>query len=229
MALAAQLINGFKYRITEGPHADEVVTVVNNKAFPDGHPHQRKVTVLNPVTGTEFYMLPRQLDSTPVIDEVLPAAPVYVQPMPMTVTAEETVTTAPLVDANDNEAVGRYIANPITDPMDPRLDHLRPSRAKVKRYINRQMANGMSDVEFLLTFTTDIYRERNQDRPANVMLKGDTQSGKTFLVEVLAVKWAEARGLPKPLPIFTLVRLVRRDGLRPVRSDHQLHRPGHGP
>ena len=35
-----------------------------------------------------------------------------------------------------------------------------PSRAKVKRYINRQMANGMSDVEFLLTFTTDIYRER---------------------------------------------------------------------
>ena len=134
------------------------------------------------------------------MDEVVPAAPVYVAPVP----AEETVTTAPLVDVNDNAAVGRYISNPITDPMDPRLDHLRPSRAKVKRYINRQMANGMTDVEFLLTFTTDVYRERNQDRPANVMLKGDTQSGKTFLVEVLAVKWAEMRGLPKPLPIFTL-------------------------
>jgi MoxR-like ATPase len=62
----------------------------------------------------------------------------------------------------------------------------------------------MSDVEFLLNFTTDAYRAKNEGRPANIMLKGDTQGGKTFLVEVLAVKWAEAMGLPKPMPIFTL-------------------------
>jgi MoxR-like ATPase len=36
------------------------------------------------------------------------------------------------------------------------------------------------------------------------MLKGDTQAGKTFLVEVLAVAWADQMGLPKPMPIFTL-------------------------
>jgi len=36
------------------------------------------------------------------------------------------------------------------------------------------------------------------------MLKGDTQGGKTFLVEVLAVEWAKRLGLPKPMPIFTL-------------------------
>jgi hypothetical protein len=66
------------------------------------------------------------------------------------------------------------------------------------------MPNGMTDVEFLLTFTNDDYRAKNELRPANVMLKGDTQSGKTFLVEVLAVAWAEKMGLPKPMPIFTL-------------------------
>ena len=35
-----------------------------------------------------------------------------------------------------------HAIDPITDPMDPRLDHLRPSKAKVKLYINRIMANG---------------------------------------------------------------------------------------
>ena len=97
-----------------------------------------------------------------------------------------------------------HAINPITDPMDPRLDHLRPVRAKVRRYLNRVMANGMTDIEFLLTFTNDDYRAKNEGRPANIMLKGDTQSGKTFLVEVLAVAWADAMGLPKPMPIFTL-------------------------
>jgi MoxR-like ATPase len=97
-----------------------------------------------------------------------------------------------------------FAVTPITDPMDIRLDHLRPSKAKVKQYLSRTMDNGMSDVDFLLTFTSDAYRAKNEGRPANVMLKGDTQSGKTFLVEVLAVAWAEKMGLPKPMPIFTL-------------------------
>ena len=66
------------------------------------------------------------------------------------------------------------------------------------------MSNGMTDVDFLLTFTNDVYRAKNEGRPANVMLKGDTQSGKTFLVEVLAIAWADMLGLPKPMPVFTL-------------------------
>ena len=98
---------------------------------------------------------------------------------------------------------GRVI-DPITDPMDPRLDHLRPSRAKVKRYIHRMMSNGMTDVEFLLLFASDDYRIANEGRPASIALKGDTQSGKTFLVEVLAVAWADSLGLPQPMPIFTI-------------------------
>jgi hypothetical protein len=93
---------------------------------------------------------------------------------------------------------------PITDPMDPRLDPYRPSKNKVKRYISREMPNGQSDIDFLLTFTNDEYRAENEGRPANLMFKGDTQSGKTMMVEVLAVLWAEKMGLPKPMPIFTL-------------------------
>jgi hypothetical protein len=43
----------------------------------------------------------------------------------------------------------------------------------------------------------------NEGRPANIMLKGMTQSGKTMMVEVLAVLWAEKMATP-PMPIFTL-------------------------
>jgi hypothetical protein len=196
MALAAALIPGYKYRITGGLLEDEVVTIVTNKPFPDGDPEgrQRKVTVSGP-DGETLYILPRLLEG-PIAEEVLPPAPVFTVPDPALVgevTAElrAAVTTTTTV-------------NPITDVMDPRLDHLRPSRAKVRRYLKRVMANGMSDVDFLLTFTTDPYRAKNEGRPANVMLKGDTQAGKTFLVEVLAVAWADALGLPKPMPIFTL-------------------------
>ena len=88
--------------------------------------------------------------------------------------------------------------------MDPRLDHLRPNTQKVAQYVNRTMPNGMTDVQFFLQFTGEAHRRENQGRPANIMLKGDTQGGKTFLVEVLAVAWAKMLGYPKPMPIFTL-------------------------
>ena len=222
MALAAQLLPGYQYRIIEGPFSDEVVTIVDAKPFPDTHPERRKVTVLNP-QGKEFYILPRQLTNTPEAQVNLAPAPVFnVTPGPSHTPAQtfQVGTPGPKtgpVDTSDYEATVAPMTQQqvvkltmshqlvaITDPMDPRLDHLRPSRAKVKQYINRTMPNGMSDVEYLLTYTNDDYRSRNQGRPANIMLKGDTQSGKTFLVEVLAVKWAEMLGLPKPMPIFTL-------------------------
>ena len=196
MALAASLIPGFKYTILKGVLEDEVVTIINNVPFLDGDAEgrQRKITVAGP-DGKEFYILPRLLSDRPVgvVDEDSQQAPVFV-PVPSAV---------PTMETPMQQAVALVLA-PITDPMDPRLDHLRPSKAKIKQYINRVMSNGMSDVEFLLNFTTDAYRAKNEGRPANVMLKGDTQGGKTFLVEVLAVKWAEAMGLPKPMPIFTL-------------------------
>lgn len=205
MALAASLLPGFQYEITGGPLEGEVVTIVDNVPFKDGDDQgrQRKITCLDP-EGREFYILPRLLGDSPVgLATAAPVAPVVVANPAL---AAEVNLVNPIVATTPAEiaAVLTGSAVPLNDPMDPRLDHLRPSKSKVKRYLSREMANGVSDIDFLLTFTNDDYRAENDGRPANIMLKGDTQSGKTMLVEVLAVKWAEAMGLPKPMPIFTL-------------------------
>lgn len=211
MALAASLLPGFQYEITGGPLEGEIVTIVDNTPFPDGDPggRQRKITALDPMGG-EFYILPRLLSNSPVsmqgaapaaVAPVIPANPALAAQVNL---ANPMVATTPAEIASVLAGTPGIVQTPITDPMDSRLDHLRPSRSKVKRYLSREMSNGQTDIDFLLTFTNDDYRAENDGRPANVMLKGDTQSGKTILVEVLAVKWAEAMGLPKPMPIFTL-------------------------
>jgi len=206
MALAASLLPGFKYEITAGALEGEVVTIVDNTPFPDGDPQgrQRKITVLDPM-GNEYHILPRLLGDRPVAIEQAPLTfeqAVVTPPVmeaPVAFTPEE-IQAATLV----GPGTGVLQQAPITDPMDPRLDHLRPSKVKVKQYISREMANGMTDIDMLLTFTNDEYRGENDGRPANIMLKGDTQSGKTMMVEVLAIKWAEKMGLPKPMPVFTI-------------------------
>jgi hypothetical protein len=211
MALAASLLPGFQYEITGGPLEGEVITIVDNTPFPDGDEQgrQRKITALDP-EGREFYILPRLLGNSPVS-----MAPIAVTGPVVTANpalAAEVNLSNPIVATTQAEIqaaitglpVQSIVQTPITDPMDPRLDHLRPSRSKVKRYLSREMSNGQTDIDFLLTFTNDDYRAENDGRPANIMLKGDTQSGKTILVEVLAVKWAEKMGLPKPMPVFTL-------------------------
>ena len=151
MALAASLIPGFKYRVLKGPFADEIVTIVDNTPFPDGdrEGRQRKITILTPM-GDEDYILPRLLSDRPE-DVAVADAPVYNTP----------AVTPPVLDmltpvGGDSAAVAQSLRlSPITDPMDPRLDHLRPSRAKVKHYINRIMANGNTDIDMLLHFTSD--------------------------------------------------------------------------
>lgn len=205
MALAAQLIPGFKYKVLKGMYAEEVVTIIDNTPFPDGDSQnrQRKITVMGP-DSKPMYILPRLLDEKPVgMEGETITAPVFVTAPEMA--DLQKVAEVPTVEPSDNAGwAAVYQPNPITDPMDPRLDHLRPSRAKVKRYISREMVNGMTDVEWALTFVSDFYREGNQGWPANLALNGDTSSGKTFFVEALAVAWADALGYPKPIAIFTL-------------------------
>lgn len=205
MALAASLIPGFQYRIIGGALEGEVVTIVDNTPFPDGDPEgrQRKVTVLSP-EGDTYYILPRLLEVRPVgmVGQSEDDAPIV--PEPAVAHVEVPVPAVVNLPVVGDVVAGDLALNPITDPMDSRLDHLRPSKAKVKRYVSRTMANGMTDIDFLLTFASDHYRGTNEGRPANTALKGDTQSGKTMLVEVLAVKWSEMMGLPKPMPVFTL-------------------------
>lgn len=205
MALAAALHAGYTYKVTEGPLKDELVTIVDNKACPDRlpdgskNPDARKVLVM--VGNQQHYIIPRQIDET-IIQQGTVVSQQRVVPVPAASVPQVVSVTPAAVTVVENGGYVEY--TPITDPMDPRLDHLRPSISKVKQYVNREMPGGMTDVEFLLTFTNEAYRAENQGRPANIMLKGDTQGGKTFLVEVLACEWAKALGYPKPMPIFTL-------------------------
>ena len=203
MALAASLLPGFKYRVLKGPFQDEIVTIIDNTIIKaeDDPVNQRKIKVAGP-HGEETFMLPRLLSDTPE-QQMVVTVPTMTAPAAPAATAYES-TVAPMTPQQVTNLTLSHMIQPITDPMDSRLDHLRPSKAKVRTYINRIMADGSTDVEMLLKFTTKAYRKKNGEYPANVMLKGETQSGKTMLVEVLAVLWAEMLGLPQPFPVFTL-------------------------
>lgn len=175
MASAQSLIPGYTYNIIDGPLAGTACVIVDNDTFPDSHEHRRKVTVS--IDGQIHYVLPRILDNIPCDNNV-----------------------AALVTLSPDE-----VTTPITHPMDDRLDTLRPNPERVAHYIRRIMPNGKSDVEFLLEFATNpAYRSEANGYIPNIALKGDTQGGKTMLVEVLAVEWAKALGMPKPMPVFTL-------------------------
>lgn len=89
----------------------------------------------------------------------------------------------------------------LTDPMDPRLDAYRPDPAVEARYQSRTVPGGQRDIDLLLHFWAQ--RDAN-GYSQNVMLVGETQSGKTMLVHVLACRIARELGLPRPLPVFTL-------------------------
>jgi MoxR-like ATPase len=78
---------------------------------------------------------------------------------------------------------------------DPRLDAYRPDPQLVKQYVTRNLPNGQTDIEYLM---------RQWRKRKNVLLVGDTQGGKTMLVNVLACLIGEELGIGKPVPVFTL-------------------------
>lgn len=232
MARAHFLIPGFQYRIKEGLEAETIVTIVDNHPqadkMPNGerNPLARKVLARWP-DGEVDHILPRLLSDEPMgIDspaiEGAPAQAVAqsvqdawapeVQPTDMPLPPVHTTVVSD--DADQVTVINPVTGHPITvakvqsvplnGPMDPRLDHLRPSREVLKHYIPRTMMNGMVDSEMLLRYTNDFYRAKNEGYPASFMLKGETQGGKTLLIQVLAVLWADLRGFHKPMPIFTL-------------------------
>ena len=187
--------------ITGGPYDGHIVTVRDATPVPDGWPNQRKVLVSIPGVGAfgadlDYYILPRllELPSAPKKPEPAPALP-WSPPVPA---PEPAMATADLTFIERGKLVA---AEPVTDPMDPSLDEFRPDPQLVKEYVSRTVAGGLSDIEYLLHLRDQ--RDRNGYSP-NVALVGETQSGKTMLVRVLACLAAERDGLPKPYPIFTL-------------------------
>ena len=86
-------------------------------------------------------------------------------------------------------------ASSVLTNQDPRLDMLRPDPDLLEQYVTRQMPNGQTDLEYLI----GCWKRRE-----NVMLVGDTQGGKTMLVNVLAILAAREMGYEKPFPVCTL-------------------------
>lgn len=178
MASAKSLRAGMLVTIKSGPFGGLTATVVDPAVMPDGHEHQRKLLVDIDGIG-EQWMIPKLLD--------LPGAP----------TAQRTVATMP---PSSLPAV-IVTATPITSLDDPALDPYRPQRSNIsKEYISRKLPGGRDDIAVL----TSYWERRKDGYPINVGLVGDTQSGKTMLVEVMAYVIAKKMGLEKPLPVFTL-------------------------
>ena len=98
--------------------------------------------------------------------------------------------------------VTKVSASPTDHPLDDELlDRFRPQRpGLVRDYVSRTLPGGVSDIDVL----TAYWKRRPNGHSLNVGLVGDTQSGKTMLVEVMAHVLAGRLGLAKPLPIFTL-------------------------
>ena len=186
---SSRLKSGDKYLVRSGEFAGEYATIIDPKAFPDSDINRRrKITV--EVAGDVVYLLPRLLD----VPSYQTKKPTFVLPK------ESHATPYELPDANDvfkefNPPSSVLVPGDITDVNDPRLDPWRPDPSILKKYISRVIPNGQKDVDFLLSF----YENRE-----NVVLVGDTQAGKTMLVQVLAVLAGKSTESGKPLPVFTL-------------------------
>lgn len=177
---ASKLKVGGEYTIIPTPkyRGYGSVTVLDNRPVPDGQENQRCVLVEH--AGQQFYILPRLLDDGTM---VMPSQP---QSQPQT---------SPAIPDHTP-----FMRKPITDPMDERLDQYRPDPKIVRAYVGRTI-HGMTDTDLLMHF----WRERDTNGYSqNVMLVGDTQSGKTMLVNVLACLIAKEMGYAKPLPVLTL-------------------------
>lgn len=194
MASTAALREGQRVIIESGPFGGKTAIVLDPKAMPDSPENeaagiQRKVRVAvllgeNGEETHEEYILPRLLDIGGDL------------PLPQTARLTQNQLEGHVAPAVLTRS------EPITDPMDPALDRFRPSQHVVKKYISRVIPGcNMTDIDFLLSM-----REQRDDRgfSPNLALVGETQSGKTMLVEVLACIAAERDGLPKPYPVFTL-------------------------
>jgi hypothetical protein len=202
---------GVAVTITAGPLKGLTGTVVQAEAFPDGHEHQRKI-VVELADGQRTYILPRQVN--PLVSDVAPPAAHAVAASVAALTAPVVATSAPgVLPANTSL---------ITDPMDPALDAYRPDPSIVKEYVSRTLfaskgIKGYKDTDYLLALRE--IRDSNGYSP-NIALVGDTQSGKTMLVRVLAVLAAERDGMPKPngssgisnYDLFGMTQAVNVDG-----------------
>jgi MoxR-like ATPase len=181
MASAKLLRTGMSVIIKSGPFRNLPATVVDPAVMPDGHVHQRKMLVDIEGVGEEW-IIPKLID--------IPGYPTA---------SQHTANVAPSNYHPERPVVMTH--TPITSLDDPALDSFRPQRAGIiKEYVSRVLPGGKKDIAVL----TSYWERRKDGYSLNVGMVGDTQSGKTMLVEVMAHVIAKRMGLTKPLPVFTL-------------------------
>ena len=182
MASSKSLKKDMTVLISSGPHQGRFAKVIDPVVIADGQPNQRKilVEVQDSSSPWEEYIIPKQL-SIPGLAPVTRASATFTPSASTTVRQEVTA-----IESLD----------------DPSLDKYRPSRKNLlKKYVRRNLPGGKTDVDVLLSY---FNRRTDEGYSTNVGLVGDTQSGKTMLVEVMAYVIAKEMGLEKPLPVFTL-------------------------
>ena len=189
---SSKLINGNEYHVVSGQFKGKTATIIDGTMYPDGTVRPdgsiRNRQIIVQIDGCMEYLLPRLLDVTAAGPQTFAIAPVAPE--------QTTITEVPASAINQAH---------ITDPMDERLDMYRPSWRVMKNYISRKIGKGdkaLTDIELLMSYYND--RDEAEGNPQNIMLVGDTQGGKTMLVNVMACVIAKAKGYPKPLPVFTL-------------------------
>lgn len=178
MVSAKHLHQGMAVVINSGIHVGRTAKVIDPEVVPDRQPNQRKVLVEidDPDNPWNEYIIPKQLD--------IPGMAVRQQ------------------RATRNVMPSYMDVTPITSLDDHALDDYRPNgKNLVKKYVSRTLPGGMKDIDILKNY----WRTRDDNGySTNVGLVGDTQSGKTMLVNVMAHVIANEMGLTKPLPVFTL-------------------------
>ena len=189
---SSNIITGSEYPVVSGKFKGKTAVIIDSTMYPDGTVRPdgsvRNRQIVVQIDGRTEYLLPRLLSVTSGTQQSYAVAPAAAAPQEH----------APVIIDTPMSVIDQA---PITDPMDERLDMYRPSWDVLKHYVSRKIGGAMTDIELLMSFYN---RRDSYGNPPNIMLVGDTQGGKTMLVQVLACVIAKAKGYSKPLPIFTL-------------------------
>lgn len=182
------LVAGSQVTVNSGEFKGRLARVVNKEVGVD-----RKILV--DVDGERVRILPRMLDVaawTPTVSPANPTVPAVAVSSQVGAPASPVVAPTPAFSGQLPDVI--HADHPMLDPY-------RPQVTFAKDYINRVMENGEKDVDYLIRF----FNRRDDDGyPTNVMLVGDTQSGKTMMIHMLSFLMQAKLGLNKPVPVFTL-------------------------
>lgn len=181
MASTKQLYNGQKVLIGSGPLQGMQAEIIDTTLRPGGPGSKIRIKVI-PTTGD-----PWEETIIPKLLRLPNAAPNAAPKVSATTSAGHSAPQATLE---------------ITSLDDPILDRFRTTRPNLlKSYVTRDLPGGKTDIDVMTSYWE---RRDSNGYASNVGLVGDTQSGKTMLVEVMSHVIAKKMGLSKPLPMYTL-------------------------